>query len=75
MIALRERKIVKEPERLWESTVADSGRPLDYGYGWMQETWLGKRRLDHSGGLRTGFHTFIARYPDDDLSLVVPDEL
>jgi CubicO group peptidase (beta-lactamase class C family) len=71
LIALEQRRVLKEPERLWDPTVADSGRPLDYGYGWMQETWLGHRRLDHSGGLRTGFHSFVARYPDDDLSVVV----
>ncbi len=71
IIALEQRKIVREPERLWEAAVADSGRPLDYSYGWITDTWLGHRRVEHSGGLRTGFHTFIARYPDDDLAVVV----
>jgi len=64
-------KIVKDPETLWTFPDADSGRPLDYAYGWMRDTWLGHRRVSHSGGFRTGFHTFIARYPDDELGIVV----
>jgi CubicO group peptidase (beta-lactamase class C family) len=71
LIALEHGTIVHRPEALWEPTVSDSGRPLDYSYGWMTDTWLGHRRQSHSGGYRTGFHTFIARYPDDDLGVVV----
>jgi CubicO group peptidase (beta-lactamase class C family) len=71
IVALDQRKIVREPDKLWDSPNADSGRPLDYSYGWMTDTWLGHRRQSHSGGYRTGFHTFIARYPDDDLGIVV----
>jgi CubicO group peptidase (beta-lactamase class C family) len=71
VIALEQRKIVNDPSPLWDATVADSGRPLDYSYGWISDTWLGHRRFEHAGGYRTGFHTFIARYPDDDLSVVV----
>jgi CubicO group peptidase (beta-lactamase class C family) len=71
IVALEQKRLVRQPEQLWEPTVSDTKRPLDYDYGWIQETWLGHRRLDHSGGYRTGFHTFIARYPDDDVSIVV----
>jgi CubicO group peptidase (beta-lactamase class C family) len=71
VVALQRRQIVKDPDKLWEAGAADSGRPLDYAYGWLIDTWLGHRRTSHAGGFRTGFHTFIARYPDDDLALVV----
>jgi CubicO group peptidase (beta-lactamase class C family) len=71
ILALDQRKIVKDPVPLWQSVNAESGRPLDYSYGWILDTWLGHRRQSHAGGYRTGFHTFIARYPDDDLSIVV----
>lgn len=71
IIALEQRKIVRDPDKLWVSPGADSGRPLDYSYGWVADTWLGHRRQSHSGGYRTGFHTFIARFPDDDLGIVV----
>lgn len=71
LIALDARRIVRDPGKLWEPTTSDEGRPLDYGYGWTQETWLGHRREDHAGGYRTGFHAFIERFPDDDLGVVV----
>jgi|GEM_PF-6168556 len=71
VIALQTGKIVRNPGALWRASVSDTGRPLDYSYGWMSETFLGHRRLGHPGGYRTGFHTYVARYPDDDLSVVV----
>jgi CubicO group peptidase (beta-lactamase class C family) len=71
IIALQQHKIIKDLDQLWEPTVSDSGRPLDYNYGWFLDTLLGHRRVSHAGGYRTGFHTFIARYPDDDLSVIV----
>ena len=71
LIALDGRRIVRAPEKLWEPVTSDTGRPLDYAYGWIQDTWLGHRREEHSGGYRTGFHTFIARYPDDGIGVVV----
>jgi hypothetical protein len=70
IIALEQHKIVKDPQKLWEGSVAESGKYLDYSYGWEIGTFLGHRRFSHSGGYRTGFHTFIARYPDDDLSII-----
>lgn len=70
IIALEQHKIIKDLDKLWAPSVSDSGRPLDYNYGWFVDTLLGHRRLSHSGGYRTGFHTFMARYPDDDLSVI-----
>lgn len=71
VIALESGKLVGTPQALWEPTRSDAGHALDYAYGWISDTWLGHRRLEHSGGFRTGFHTFLARYPDDDLTVVV----
>jgi CubicO group peptidase (beta-lactamase class C family) len=71
IIALQERKIVKDLDAYWAASISSKGIPLDYSYGWSSATHLGHRRQQHSGGYRTGFHTFVARYPDDDLSIVV----
>ena len=71
IVALEQHRILNHPEKLWEGAVSDSGRWLDYSYGWTLETLLGHRRLDHSGGFRTGFHTWLCRYPDDDLTVIV----
>jgi CubicO group peptidase (beta-lactamase class C family) len=71
LIALAQRQIIHAPEALWEPAVSDDGLPLDYAYGWVSDTWLGHRRQEHAGGYRTGFHAFIARYPEDDVGVVV----
>ena len=71
VIALRSGRIVKDPDRLWEGSTADSGRALDYSYGWFVGTLLGHRRVGHGGRYRTGFRSVINMYPDDDLSVVV----
>jgi len=71
VIALRSGRIVKDPERLWEGSTADSGRALDYSYGWFVGTLLGHRMVGHGGRYRTGFRSVINMYPDDDLSVVV----
>ena len=71
VIALREGRIVKDPDRLWEGSTADSGRPLDYSYGWSVETLLGRRLIKHGGRYRTGFRAMLDMFPDDDLSVIV----
>ncbi len=40
-----------------------------YGYGWAMVN-KGRRQIQHSGGVN-GFATFIARYPDDDVCIIV----
>jgi len=71
VIALERKLIVKDPEKMWSFPKSDTGHFLDYAYGWNSRTWLGHRRFEHAGGYRTGFHTFVARYPDDGLSVIV----
>lgn len=71
LIALEGKRIVKDPEGMWSFPKSDTGHFLDYAYGWNNRTWLGHRRLEHAGGYRTGFHTFMARFPDDALSVIV----
>jgi len=71
VIALERKLIVKNPEEMWFFPKSDTGHFLDYAYGWNERTWLGHRRYEHSGGYRTGFHSFVARYPDDALSVIV----
>lgn len=71
VIALDQRRIVKDPSKLWEGAIADSGKPLDYSYGWEVLTQFGHRIVSHSGIFRTGFHTWIGKYPDDDVSVIL----
>jgi CubicO group peptidase (beta-lactamase class C family) len=69
-IALEQGKIVRDPSKLWQWTVSDTGKPLDYSYGWFVGTDNGHLMYGHSGGFRTGFHTLIRRYPDDGIDIV-----
>ncbi|HZN33747.1 MAG TPA: serine hydrolase [Pirellulaceae bacterium] len=42
----------------------------NYGYGWIIDKQFGRQRMQHGGGIN-GFSTFIARYPDEKLCVVV----
>lgn len=46
------------------------GTRLEYGFGLSLGELEGHRRVRHGGGIN-GFRTMLARYPDDDLSIVV----
>lgn len=71
VIAVERNMITKDVQQIWSFPRSDTGHYLDYAYGWNNSTWLSHRRFDHSGSYRTGFHTFVARFPDDELSIVV----
>lgn len=42
----------------------------DYGYGWRVGETLGRRKHDHSGSLN-GFSSYILRFPDDRVTVIV----
>ena len=42
----------------------------EYGYGWIISQHFGHRVIEHSGGL-LGFTTQIARYPDNQVTIIV----
>jgi CubicO group peptidase (beta-lactamase class C family) len=41
-----------------------------YGFGWRIDTYQGHRRYHHSGST-SGFRNFIARFPDEQLTIIV----
>jgi CubicO group peptidase (beta-lactamase class C family) len=42
----------------------------NFGYGWKISDWNGHRRIAHPGNM-SGAATFIVRYPDDKLTIIV----
>ena len=42
----------------------------NYGFGWRIDTYQGRRRFHHSGST-SGFRHFIARFPDDELTIIL----
>lgn len=46
------------------------GSPHEYGYGWALDTLGPYQRHSHTGGW-LGFRTYIARYPEEELTIVL----
>jgi CubicO group peptidase (beta-lactamase class C family) len=57
-------------EQMWTPVKLNSGNNAPYGFGWqIRKTDSGHRMLEH-GGAWQGFASYIARYPDDHLTVV-----
>jgi CubicO group peptidase (beta-lactamase class C family) len=70
--ALASEKILSHAsfEQIWTPVRLNDGSTAPYGFGWgIHQTARGHRLLEH-GGAWQGFMTYIARYPDDGLTVV-----
>ena len=70
--ALRSGKILKKAslEEMWSPVKLNSGLTHPYGFGWAVRSVNGHRRVEH-GGAWQGFKAHIARYLDDNLTVIV----
>jgi CubicO group peptidase (beta-lactamase class C family) len=70
--ALRAQQILKPDSwaLVFAPVVLNSGKTYPYGFGWSVETFAGRRAQRH-GGSWQGFQTHIARFPDEDLTIIV----
>jgi CubicO group peptidase (beta-lactamase class C family) len=68
---IRDRKILKAEtwNKILQPVSLNSGRPYPYGFGWSIDTVNGHRAETH-GGSWQGFQAYIARYPDDHLTII-----
>ena len=57
-------------EAMWTPVKLNTGKTKGYGFGWTLRDIRGHRIVQH-GGEWQGFQAFIARYPDDRLTVVV----
>jgi CubicO group peptidase (beta-lactamase class C family) len=58
-------------EQMWSPVKLNNGNTAPYGFGWrVAKTDSGHRMLEH-GGAWQGFASYIARYPDDRLTVAV----
>ena len=48
----------------------ENDTPTEYGFGWFLDSYNGRKRTWHSG-TTTGFRTFIERFPDERLTIIV----
>lgn len=72
--ALYTEKLVKKStlDRMWTVFPLNDGKPNPgkYGFAWAIDQVNGRRVIEHSGAWQ-GFTTYIARYVDDGLTVVV----
>lgn len=48
----------------------DDGSPTEYGFGWFLDPYKGRKRTWHSG-TTTGFRTFVDRFVDEGLTIII----
>lgn len=70
--ALYGEKLLKRSnlEQMWTPTKLNDGKVEPYGFGWGFDDIRKHKIIDH-GGSWQGFNTYIARYVDDKLTVVV----
>ena len=71
--ALEAKKFLKPTgfEQMWTPVKLNDGSTAPYGFGWgIRKTDSGRRILEH-GGEWQGFASYIARYPDDRLTVAI----
>lgn len=57
-------------DQMWTPVKTSDGREQRYGFGWALRTVNGFKVIEH-GGAWQGFKSFIARYPDRGLTVIV----
>ena len=70
--ALYTEKLVKAStlnEAFSKATLND-GSKINYGFGWMVSQMNGLKEIGHGGDI-TGFNSYIARYPDEQFTVIV----
>jgi CubicO group peptidase (beta-lactamase class C family) len=71
--ALTSGRILSHQSRqaMWTPVRLNDGKTADYGFGWFLDAWQGHRRTYHMGASFNGNRTYITRFPDDGLSVIV----
>jgi CubicO group peptidase (beta-lactamase class C family) len=70
--ALYGEKILKKSslDQMWTAVKLNNGKTYPYGLGWFLDEERGRRFIHHGGGWQ-GFSSYIGRYVDDGLTIVV----
>ena len=70
--ALYGEKILKKTslDAMWSPVKLNNGKTYPYGFGWSLGEANGHKIIEH-GGAWQGFKSYIARYPNDKLTIIV----
>jgi CubicO group peptidase (beta-lactamase class C family) len=65
-------KLVKAStlNQAFSQAILNDGSTTKYGFGWMVNQWRGLKEVGHGGDI-TGFNSYIARYPDEQFTVIV----
>lgn len=65
-------KVIKKESlaQMWTPVKTTDGKAQTYGFGWVVREEKGRKVLEH-GGAWQGFTSFVVKYPDDGLTVVV----
>ena len=58
-------------EQMWTPAKLRDGSKIDYGFGWGVNEYLGVPMVHHGGAHMTGFKTHFAKFPKEELTVVV----
>jgi D-alanyl-D-alanine carboxypeptidase len=69
--ALNARKLLKPAsyDAMWTPFTFNDGKKSSYGFGWQLEPYRTRPRQAHGGGIQ-GFSTFVARYPEEKVTVI-----
>ena len=70
--ALYTEKLIKAStlNQAFSQATLNDGSTTKYGFGWMVNQWRGLKEVGHGGDI-TGFNSYIARYPDEQFTVIV----
>lgn len=70
--ALYTDKLLKQASlaQMWTPTKLNDGKTENYGFGWATDVYRTRKRIAHGGGIQ-GFSTYIARFIDDKVTVIV----
>ncbi len=70
LLTAAEMQAALTPVKVPDGAKTDDGDPAQYGFGWFLDPYKGRKRMWHSG-TTTGFRTFIERFADEGLTIII----
>jgi len=70
LLSAAEMQAAFTPVRVPGGAQTEEGSPTEYGFGWFVDPYYGRKRTWHSG-TTTGFRTFIDRFTDEGLTIII----
>ena len=70
LLSAAEMQVAFTPVKVPGGAKTDDGTPTEYGFGWFLDPYKGRKRTWHSG-TTTGFRTYIERFTDEGLTIII----